>query len=143
MDERVKDELCRDYGVLGGVLKIPQEKWFDNWVEFERYYDQVVEGMVLDERTRVVGSTILWGLDWPWFVRWVPPFQRMLVAHWMPEGLRVQYGLAKPNPVILWVVLTVTRWVYYGVPIIRWIGRLWLIDLMHRTAEKVERTGKF
>ncbi len=29
MDEHVKDELCRDYGVLGGVLKIYKERWFD------------------------------------------------------------------------------------------------------------------
>ncbi|KAK4445391.1 hypothetical protein QBC34DRAFT_451398 [Podospora aff. communis PSN243] len=144
MEEGEKDELCRDYGVLGGVLKIPAERWFERWVDFERYYEGVVEGMVpLDERTRAVGSTILWGLTWPWFVAWVPPFQRMLVAHWMPERLRVEYGLEKPNPVVLWVVLTVTRWVYYGIPVIRWLGRLWLLDLMRRTAVRVERTGKF
>ncbi len=143
MELELKTELCRDYGVLGSVLKIPQEMWPDNWDDFETYFNGVVDELVLDEKTKLVGNTILWNLSWPWFVGWVPPFQRMLVSHWMPDKLRVQYGLAKPNPVILWFVLTVTRWIYYGIPVIRWIGAHWLFSLMRNTAERVERTGKF
>ncbi len=143
MDPDEKWALCREYELLGRVLKIPPGMWPQSMEAFDAYWDNMVESLVVDENAMAVGKIILYTMKWPWYLFWVPPFQRMLVTHWMPEKFRVAYGLPKPNPVILWITLKLTALLYFGSPLLPYLGLSWLLWQMNATSEKVATKGRW
>ena len=95
------ERLCEESGRFASALDMPEGMWPENLDEdeFERYFKsemERIESEGVDEVSKEMGRVLLFGLGLPWWLGWVMVVVRIVVARWLPHGLRRAHGLRDP-----------------------------------------------
>ncbi|KAK0652675.1 hypothetical protein B0T16DRAFT_505277 [Cercophora newfieldiana] len=141
--------LCVEWGRLASVLDMPGEMWPGGLDEFEEYWEGEmgrIEREGVEGVSREMGRVLLFGMGLPWWLRWVMVVVRVVVARWLPQGLRRAYGLADPMGWGMWLGYAVVVWILWGANwampkfVKRMIAR-GMVEYMARAVEGIQRTG--
>jgi len=141
--------LCRESGRFASVLDMPEGMWPGGLDEFEEYWEgemERIEREGVDGVSREMGRVLLFGLGLPWWLGWVVVVVRVVVARWLPDGLRRAYGLGDPMGWGMWVAYAVTVWVVWGVnwampKSLKRVVNRGMVGYMASAAGGIERTG--
>ncbi|KAK0735309.1 hypothetical protein B0T21DRAFT_441619 [Apiosordaria backusii] len=110
-----KEVLCSQFGRFATALDMPVEMWPSSLEEFEAYFDEQIRTLEITEASKKVAGVLLRGMELPWFLMWALPAMRALMAVWLPERLRVGFGLPDREGwlvclgycVVVWTIWTV------------------------------------
>ncbi|KAK4450342.1 hypothetical protein QBC34DRAFT_484557 [Podospora aff. communis PSN243] len=137
---REMEGLCLESGRFASVLDMPGEMWPEGLDQFEEYFAGEmgrIEREGVDGVSAEVGRVLLFGLGLPWWLGWVMVVVRVVVARWLPDGLRRAYGLRDPNGWGMWLGYWAVVWVVWGV------DRAMPGFVKKGAAEDVQRTGRW
>ncbi|KAK0619506.1 hypothetical protein B0T14DRAFT_432679 [Immersiella caudata] len=143
--------LCMESGRFASVLDMPGEMWPRGLDEFEEYFAREMERIEREGVSAVsaeVGKVLLFGLGLPWWLAWVMVGVRVVVARWLPQGMRRAYGLGDPNEWGMWLGYWTVVWWAWGLNWVmpgfvkRGVNRE-MLGFMVKAAEDIERTGRW
>lgn len=89
------DEFVADSRRVGEVFGCPLDAQPSTWSDFERYWDDTVASLAVDDTARRVARSLLSGRGLPLRPAWIPTLAlaRALTAATLPPRLRAEYGL--------------------------------------------------
>jgi uncharacterized protein (DUF2236 family) len=93
LDPAHAEAVYQDYALVGTSLQMPRELWPADLAAFRRYWDEAVDGLVVDDVTRRVAHELLHPTTGPWWLRLVMPLARLVTAGSLPPRLRGDFGL--------------------------------------------------
>lgn len=145
------DGLCDEAkGFATGLDMMESEEWPGSWRELEGYFEREVTklGESLGKESREVARMFLYGMALPWWLGWVMPFVRVVVANWLPPTLRKGYGLPDPDGVGLRLCYVVVAWMLWLVSCLipRWVATAvnsWAVRYMAQAAEDIRKHGRW
>lgn len=88
-----REELYREYGVLGTALGMPAERWPATIAEFGLYWDQQLGRLSVDAPIRGVAAELLAARKAPLWIRALMPVARFLTAGLLPADVRDMFAL--------------------------------------------------
>ncbi|KAK0729454.1 hypothetical protein B0H67DRAFT_157 [Lasiosphaeris hirsuta] len=113
-----KEVLCKEFRRFATVLDMPLKMWPRGLEEFESYVGgqmRRLEENGVSKESRGMARVLLFGLGLPWYLAWVMPVVRLVVmANWLPKGLREAYGLLDPTTWAARVGYVVLVWLIWG-----------------------------
>ncbi|KAK5656818.1 hypothetical protein OQA88_4366 [Cercophora sp. LCS_1] len=150
MGKQEMEGLMSEFGRFAACLDMPWELWPESLEEMEVYFEKEAEtfGIEIQDEGRRMGRVVLWGMELPWWLRWVMPVVRVVVANWLPDNLREAYGLADPNGWGMRMGYWLAVWAIWLVDLMtpglaRDLANAWLVRLMVRSVEGLEKTGRW
>ncbi|ROS54599.1 oxygenase MpaB family protein [Frigoribacterium sp. PhB24] len=93
IDPAHAEAVYQDYALVGTSLQMPRELWPADVASFRRYWDDAVEGLVVDDVTRQVAYELLHPTTGPWWLRGVMPLARLVTAGSLPPRVRDDFEL--------------------------------------------------
>lgn len=87
-----EEELYRQYARLGDALQMPQHFWPESLSDFDRYFDQTLEGLEVTEPIRSLSDELFAGTNAPWWIRRGLPLMRDVTVAQLPSKVREQFG---------------------------------------------------
>ncbi|KAK4185462.1 hypothetical protein QBC35DRAFT_503634 [Podospora australis] len=143
-----KEGLCAQFGRFATALDMPAEMWPASLDEFEAYFDEQIRTLEITEASQKAADILLRGMNLPWFLLWGLVVMRVLMAVWLPERLRVAYGLSSPDRWFVWMGYTAIVWLIWTA---NWVmpERLkilvgsWMKKEMARAAEDIRIQGRW
>lgn len=89
MAEKVYDQ----YAVLGTALQVPDGLWPADRAAFRTYWQNMIDTLAVTDEARRVARDLLSASRAPLLLKAAMPLNRFLTAAWLPEPIRIQYGL--------------------------------------------------
>lgn len=93
-DPAAAEVFYRHASRLGTTLQVRPDQWPENVAAFERYWDEAVSGLKMDEKTAEFARSILHITFMPWYVRW--PMGRLMAfvnTGFLPQPFRDMLGV--------------------------------------------------
>jgi uncharacterized protein (DUF2236 family) len=141
--------LCQEYKSFAVVLDMPSDLWPDSLDGFEQCWDDIMDNEIdVGDNGHTMARLLLYDVALPWYLLWMLPLMRVLVAAWLPEELRIAYGLPDPRGWAVWfayyALVTTIRLVYFAIPIhVRLMMHEWMKRDMRYAAEGIRKTGRW
>lgn len=108
------EALYREAAVYGTTLQMPASLWPADRAAFERYWDEAMASLHVEEPVRRYVHALLDGGAVPWWLRALMPLQRFVTRGLLPPELRAAYELP-------WTERDARRWARF----LRWGPRLY------------------
>jgi len=149
MEWEEMEGVMRGCGVFAESLGMEGSMWPRDLGEFWGYWEKWIEGARVGDEARRLKELLTWNNGrFPWWVRLGLPVLMMLTARWLPEKLRVGYGLPDPDGrwrrVFYWFVVLVVRWGYWVIP--GWVEERWHrgnVRDMEEAVDEIRRSGRW
>jgi uncharacterized protein (DUF2236 family) len=91
-DERLADEVYREYERLGTSLQMPAELWPKSRAAFERYWEARLTALEVTDDARQIAHDLFAPAVAPAWLRAGLPLARLLTIDLLPASLREAYG---------------------------------------------------
>ncbi|KAK3994824.1 hypothetical protein QBC44DRAFT_348809 [Cladorrhinum sp. PSN332] len=148
-----REELCMAFSEFATALDMPADMWPGTLDEFDEYYETTLKEYEqnLGKESKSLAGVLLNGeMDLPWVVK-VPlvHVMRVLMAFWLPPGLRVAFGLPDPDDGwAVWLAYVVLVWIVWAVDWIvpemaKDLVRNWMKRDMQRAADDIRVHGRW
>jgi uncharacterized protein (DUF2236 family) len=89
----VADKVYEQYAVLGTALQVPTQLWPTDRAAFQAYWHDMIDTLEVTDEARRVARDLLSAERAPLLLKAAMPLNRFLTAAWLPEQIRIQYGL--------------------------------------------------
>lgn len=86
------EQLYRDFAVYGTSLQVPAELWPADLDAFEKYWNETVDNLEIDDTVRSYANALLSGGSLPIVVRPAMAFNRFLTLGMLHPAVRHAYG---------------------------------------------------
>lgn len=146
LSRELKRRLYRESAVYGTSLRMPGEMWPESLEAFEEYWEANVRDLRVTPEAVGLCRELLWPRRIPVVLVPLGPVARCLTVNWLPERLRVAYGLGngRASRLAYKGIVGYTKVVYPLVPraLKTLPSRLYMKD-MRKAVKRVEETGSW
>lgn len=94
-DEELQEKIYREYSILACALQVPPEMWPHSRKAFWEYWDRKIAEIEVTQHARDVAKDLLYLTKAPAYLRMFMPSVRLCTAEWLPEKIRLEYGVKK------------------------------------------------
>lgn len=120
LSDATKRILFKESAIFATSLRMPSDMWPDTYEDFQEYWNHNVENLEVTDWARGLARDLTYPRGIPVFLRPALPVSRLLMAHWLPERMRREYGDILPDPKRYQVALKITtvagKWVHLMTP---------------------------
>ncbi|NLC61178.1 MAG: DUF2236 domain-containing protein [Gammaproteobacteria bacterium] len=109
-----RESVYRQAWRFGSTLQVEDSQWPPNAAAFDRWWDEQVAQLSVDEQVRDYMHAVLDGRHAPWYLRPAMPLQRFVTRGLLPPALREMFGFE-------WTTRDERRWAQFR----RWAPRLY------------------
>lgn len=127
---------------------MPAYMWPSSLDEFETYFDEQIHTLEITDASKKAADILWRSVELPWFLLWGLVVMRLLMAVWLPERLRIAYGLPSPENWLVWLECTAVvraMWmINWAVPErFKVVVGSWMKKEMARAAEDIRINGRW
>jgi uncharacterized protein (DUF2236 family) len=138
---RAKEEqLFRESAVYATSLRMPPDMWPKTLDDFYVYWNDGLANLPITHWAKELAGYLMYPRV-PLWLKPMTPMTRMVTSHWLPERLRVAYGLTDHKKTYKFTI-TVIKYSYRATPrVVRCFPHGFYLRDMQRSAKRIQQTG--